>query len=411
MENLIKNPVALSPFQQKAYENFLRLGLPTTKQEEWRYTSLKKGLGTELAIAETGPLDKGQLDTILADLPAVDGRIVFLNGQYQADLSLLPKGVECSSTHRDDLNNDEALTSLRAAVQGEQKLSFTINSKEKLRLLCLTLSHQAGHTIQAPSVHFEVTSNSSLSLLHYNYDEANQDELATLGEMSLELGPNAQVTWLDLNHAQSARWSVQERKAVLAKDAQLYYTAVLLGGQLTRLNLQVIHTESGSHSTVDGLYALQGPEHSDIFSSIEHRAAHTTSSQLVKGLLSDHSRGVFTGRVHIHRDAQQVDASQLNKNLLLTPKAHVFTRPQLEVDADDVKCAHGATVGQLSNDELFYLESRGFPPREAQSMLSHAFVQEVLEKVPEPALAAWGSRYVEREFERKLGLVQDKENR
>jgi Fe-S cluster assembly protein SufD len=130
-----------------------------------------------------------------------------------------------------------------------------------------------------------------------------------------------------------------------------------------------------------GVYTLQGTQHSDVNSFINHKAPHTESAQLYKGIMSDKSRGVFTGLIKVDRDAQFINSAQLNKNLLLSKGAHVNSRPQLEIFADDVKCSHGSTTGQLNEDELFYFESRGIRPEKARMMLSHAYTYDVLLKI------------------------------
>src|SRR5690606_18005114 len=136
-----------------------------------------------------------------------------------------------------------------------------------------------------------------------------------------------------------------------------------------------------AHTNVHGLFALRGEQHADQHVSLNHLGAHTTSDQLFKMVLDDEAHGVFTGRLEIAPNAQKVDAAQLNKNLILSKKAHVDTRPQLMVHADDVKCAHGATVGQLSPDEVFYLQSRGLSQARAQKILCHAFASDALMQI------------------------------
>jgi Fe-S cluster assembly protein SufD len=137
----------------------------------------------------------------------------------------------------------------------------------------------------------------------------------------------------------------------------------------------------GSQCAVDGLYLLGAEQHSDTHSLIDHRHAHGTSRQLYKGVLDGKSRAVFNGKVFVRHGAQQTDAQQTNKNLLLSDEAQVDTKPQLEIFADDVKCAHGAAIGQLNEDELFYLESRGINPNLARNILTYGFAEEVIERI------------------------------
>lgn len=147
------------------------------------------------------------------------------------------------------------------------------------------------------------------------------------------------------------------------------------------------------------MYALTKNEHADIFSSINHQAAHTNSDQLFKGILAGESYGAFTGKINIAQDAQQVNSNQLNKNLMLSKKAHIDTRPQLLVAADDVKCAHGATIGQLSQEEEFYLESRGIKKDKAKRMLCHGFAADVLYKIDNKKILERALKLLETNFE------------
>ena len=150
---------------------------------------------------------------------------------------------------------------------------------------------------------------------------------------------------------------------------------------------------------MNGLYALRDEKKSDNYTEIHHNASNTTSGQLFKGILANKSRGVFTGRIFIHREAQQVDANQLNKNLLLSKEARIDTRPQLEVYADDVKCAHGATIGQLNEEELFYLQARGIPKQEAYEILMAAFSEDALMKVNDDGTKLWLTSFLESHFD------------
>ena len=158
-------------------------------------------------------------------------------------------------------------------------------------------------------------------------------------------------------------------------------TATPAGEALSRHNIAVTLSEEGGECSVDGLYMISANQHSDTHSVIDHRQPHCTSHQLYKGVLDGKSHAVFNGKVFVRHGAQQTDARQTNKNLLLSGEARVDTKPQLEIFADDVKCAHGAAVGQLDEDELFYLESRGINPGLARNVLTYGFAEEVIEKI------------------------------
>ena len=154
-----------------------------------------------------------------------------------------------------------------------------------------------------------------------------------------------------------------------------------ISGKLNRRNLNLELLDSGANVESYNLYLTNGTEHSDINTVIQHRAADTTSNQIAKGILDGDSKGIFTGKIHIYPQAQRVASAQLNKNLLLSNKAQAHSQPQLEIFADDVKCSHGSTTGQLSDDEVFYFMARGIPADKAKTLLAHAFGMEIVLKI------------------------------
>ncbi len=174
--------------------------------------------------------------------------------------------------------------------------------------------------------------------------------------------------------------------ARLGRDARLHALALSFGAALTRLETEVKLLGAGSQADLDGLFVLDGARRADLVTRVEHLVPHATSRQLVKGVLDGESRGAFTGRVRVAPGALKTNAQQNNHNLLLSARAQVETRPQLEIDADDVKCSHGATIGRLDEQALFYLKSRGIGADNARSLLTYAFAAEVLETIEVDAL-------------------------
>jgi len=168
----------------------------------------------------------------------------------------------------------------------------------------------------------------------------------------------------------------------LNRDSQFESYQVLLGGQVKRLDVLVNHNVGGSHCEMKGVYLPKNDQHVDIHSYIEHKAAHCTTNEVYRGIMADQSKAVFNGRIHILPDAQKTLAELSNKNLLLSDKAQINTKPELEIYADDVRCAHGATVAQLNETAKFYLRSRGISAQEADIMLSFGFINELLESIP-----------------------------
>ena len=183
----------------------------------------------------------------------------------------------------------------------------------------------------------------------------------------------------------------------VSRDARYTSHAVSLGASLARHDLNVALAGAGGECMLNGLYVVAGDQHVDNHTVVDHVEPHGTSRELYKGILAERARGVFNGKVIVRKDAQKTDARQTNKNLLLSRDALVDTKPQLEIFANDVKCAHGATVGQLDNDAMFYLQTRGIGKEEARHMLVRAFASELVDAIPaEPVRAALTAALVDR---------------
>src|SRR5204863_6028769 len=213
------------------------------------------------------------------------------------------------------------------------------------------------------------------------YESAAAAPYFTNAVVEVFVGENARVTHYKVQRESEAAFHIATTRAELERSAFYDLTTITLGARLSRHGIGVHLAHEGAECIVDGLYLVSTGQHADTHSLIEHIAPHCTSRQLYKGILDGKSRAVFNGKVFVHHGAQQTDAQQTNKNLLLSPDARVDTKPQLEIFADDVKCAHGATVGQLAEEELFYLLSRGLHPDLARNLLTYGFAEELVEKI------------------------------
>ncbi|MBY0416085.1 MAG: Fe-S cluster assembly protein SufD [Bdellovibrionales bacterium] len=225
-------------------------------------------------------------------------------------------------------------------------------------------------------------------------------QYTTNSSTNIDLKENAFVEHVKIQTEALQSTHIGLTKAIVAKSAQFKSMTLDFGIMTSRHNIDIEVNGEGADAHVNGLYTLSKSTHADIFSNINHNAAHTTSDQLFKGILAGESHGAFTGKISIAKDAQLVNSNQLNKNLMLSKKAHIDTRPQLLVAADDVKCAHGATIGQLSPDEEFYLESRGIKKDMAKRMLCHGFAADVLFKIDNKSIQARAMDLLKDNFER-----------
>lgn len=379
---LLKKATDLSPSYQTAMKNallaFEQTGIPSRKNEDWRYTNIAKNLA---------PRFYEQKESIIHDVPEIvldkRGMIIFNNGIFNKFLSVLPEGLELDALaivdqffdSFDSLNFGVAITPLALKLKKNTVIDFPIT--------IVHLVDEVGvNKIISPRLTVTVEENAKASFLEIFSSTAKEKlQYTTNAVTSFILKNNAQIEHVKMQTEANSAIHIGLTEAQVYRDSHFNSVTLDFGLLTARHNLSVNLLESGAQAAVHGLFALNKTEHTDIFSTIIHHAPHTTSDQLFKGILSGESHGIFTGKIIVKKDAQQSTSSQLNKNLLLSKKAHIDTQPQLLVHADDVKCSHGATVGQLSQEEEFYLESRGIEKERAKRMLCHGFATDVIFKI------------------------------
>ena len=196
------------------------------------------------------------------------------------------------------------------------------------------------------------------------------------------LADNAHVTHIRVQREGSKAFHIANCAVSLGRTSNYQSVSVALGARLSRYNLNVLHTAEGATCALDGLALISGRQLADTHSCIDHAQPHGTSRQLHKCIVGGSAHAVFNGKVMVRKGAQRTDAQQTNRNLLLTARAHIDTKPQLEIFASDVKCTHGATVGQLDSEEVFYLQSRGLTEAAARNLLTYAFGAEIIDRIP-----------------------------
>jgi Fe-S cluster assembly protein SufD len=396
LDSLVKNSKALlakatefSPSYQSAMKNaqdqFTQKGIPTKKNEDWIYTNI----GPHLA-----PRFYELKESIVHDVPAsvLDkrGMIIFNNGYFNKFLSHLPEGIELDAIAPEDkffdsfdsLNFGTSLSPLSLKIKKNTVIDFPVT--------IVHLADDVGvNKILSPRIKITAEENSNVRFMEiFESTNKNLFQYTTNAVTKFQLKANAQIEHVKVQNEAINATHVGLTEAEVSRDAKFKSVTVDIGLLIARHNIKVNLNAPGAESSVHGLFSVKNKEHTDIFSNIHHNADHTYSDQLFKGILSGDSHGAFTGKIVIIKDAQQSASSQLNKNLLLSKKAHVDTRPQLLVHADDVKCSHGATVGQLSKDEEFYLESRGIPKERAKKMLCFGFATDALNKIEDEKIKA-----------------------
>lgn len=314
--------------------------------------------------------------------------LVFIDGELKSPKPTIP-GLKLSSIEENfselavQFKTEHPLSSLHYSLLS-QGLVIEVAAKTKLEKPIRITQITTRSGILAPTLFIKANKFSEASIFEEIFDQGVS--CATLSETYLSVDLGAKVEHVQLSRGSSTAVVHSTTKCFIEKDATYRNMLFNLSGKLNRRNLNLELTQSGAHGESYNLYLTNGSEHSDIHTTIEHKAADTTSNQIAKGILDGESKGIFTGKIHIHPQSQRVVSGQINKNLLLSLKAQAHSQPQLEIFADDVKCSHGSTTGQLSAEEVFYFQARGIPADQARTLLAHGFGLEVVHKIESKAL-------------------------
>jgi Fe-S cluster assembly protein SufD len=394
----------LERLRREGLESFRAQGIPTPRLEDWRFTPLARLEKLELGAAGAAPAPAGLLETARA-LVGPAHAALFVNGRLHAaasELGALPAGVRIDSLHR-VLADAPArvagrlgalLDAKRSAFAGLNLALFEDGACVELapgvrleRPIHLLFAHvgDAAPTAVHPRVHLVAGAASRARVVEHHVGLAGSAGLIDAAA-ELWLEPDAELEHVLVQDLPAEAFFFGSQAARLERGSRLAGASLALGAGLARLEAAIRLEGEGAQADLAGLYLARGAQLLDHHVTLDHASPHTTSRQLFKGVLDERGRGVFHGRVHVRPDAQKSDALQINRALLLADGAQIDTKPQLEIHADDVKCSHGASVGQLDEAQLFYLRARGLALAEARALLTAAFASEVLERLPLPAL-------------------------
>ncbi|MCP5151519.1 MAG: Fe-S cluster assembly protein SufD [Ectothiorhodospiraceae bacterium] len=382
-------------------------GFPSSRAEDWRYTRLGALERKGFRLAEPGAaVDPDALDPLCLPLEAA-WRAVFVDGRLAPALSHLPSGGDLRVTPLADALADgdaslgtrltpgerrppSAFTRLNTAFMGDGAVvrvepGHTV--ERPLHLLFVTASADAG-AASHPRLVVEVGAGASLTVLE-SYAGVGAGGYLTNALTRIVLADGAALEHVKLQSETDDAYHIASVDVRQSASSRYVHRVFQLGARLGRTEYDVALEGEGAQCTLDGLFLVAGRQHSDLRLRIEHESPECRSEQLFKGILDGHSRGVFDGRVRVHPDAQKSDARQTNHNLLLSRDAEVDTKPQLEIYADDVKCSHGATVGQLDDNMLFYLRARGIDGDTARALLTYGFARDVVDRITDDAVRNW----------------------
>jgi Fe-S cluster assembly protein SufD len=404
-----KRPAWLDRLRGTAIDRFAEVGLPTLRDEEWRFTNLAPLARVPFKPASVFGLDAdGVRELERAGFDAGPCcRLVFVNGRYAPKLSAaesLPATVVVDSLAavlKSHPNRVEPYLGRHASIDEHPFVALNTAFIEDGAFVSIP----RGQVVETP-IHlvFVSTARDEPAVSHpRNLILADVNSQATIIESYIGLGQdlyftnpvtelvaaeNAVIDHYKLQRESLESFHIATLQIALDRSTNVSDHAITLGGALVRNDINAVLGGEGCECTLNGLYLASGRQLVDNHTRIDHAKPHGTSHELYKGILDDQARGVFNGRIYVHPDAQKTDAKQTNKTLLLSTGALIDTKPQLEIYADDVKCTHGATIGQLAEEAIFYLRSRGIGRDEARSLLTYAFANDIIGRIKVAAVRA-----------------------
>jgi Fe-S cluster assembly protein SufD len=409
-------PNGLSGLREDALAEFKRLGFPSTRMEEWKYTSLKEV--TEKSFGMHVPPGTG-VESFFRNLPLADlasTRLVFINGQLSKALSHVNEAAGIAVTTMQEARHAHAAVFEKhfgkyAEVKGESLNALNtafaadgafIHVQAGMATEPVMLLHIADSTsepcLQQPRNLVVVDANASLEMIEAYY-ATGQNASFTNAVNEVYVGEGATFRHYKIQQEEGAeKYHNNFTQVFQEKDSNIESVTITLAGKLVRNNLHFYMHGENCNTLLYGLYITAAQSHVDNHTRVDHASPSCFSNELYKGILRDKSSAVFNGKILVHPDAQKTNAYQRNQNILLSEQAVVNTKPQLEIFADDVKCTHGATVGQLDEEALFYLRSRGIGQDEARRLLLNAFADDIAEQIRMSKLVP----VIEEEISKKL---------
>ncbi len=391
----------LLPVRQASMGRFAELGFPTTRDEDWRFTNVGPiaqtafTLGSELRT-ELSPRQVEQF-TISG---VGDIQLVFVNGRYAASLSsprssgnglLVRSLAEAFRDDRDVLEqhlaryaayHGDAFCALNTAFMADGAFVHVPRGKIIEQPICLLyVSTSSGVPIMTHPRNLIVLGEDSQAVIVEDYVSVTDEVYFSNVVTEVVVGQNCVLSHYMIERESKRAFNVSTLRVEQGRSSSVASHTVLLGGALVRNNVHPVLVGEGGECLINGLFMGTGRQHMDNFMRVEHASPHCDSRQFYQGILDGQAHGVFSGRIIVHKDAQKTDAKQTNNNLLLSQEAQIDTKPQLEIYADDVKCTHGATIGQIDENAIFYLRSRGIAEDAARALLLFGFANESLERM------------------------------
>ncbi len=401
-----EGPAWLAPIRERAMAAFQAAGFPTTKNEDWHFTN-PSPIAEATFAPMRGPAGTASVAQITQLLFGETSwpRLVFINGRFVPALSTNGidgvKAMSLATAYREEPSLLERHLTRQADTQDPSQVFSAINTAlmqdgavihvqrgvdvaTPITLLFLSDEAASGGSSH-PRVLVVAEPQSKVTVIE-QYASLGGTRYFTNAVTEGWVGDGATLNLFRLQREARDAFHVGTTAVRQERDSHFVSFSFVTGAELSRINVYADLRGAGCGATLNGLYMLTGVQHCDHQTRIVHAEPNCYSRELYKGVLDDQSHGVFNGKVYVHPEAQKTDGKQTNNTLLLSERARIDTKPQLEIFADDVKCTHGATVGRIDETALFYMKSRGIPNNEARKLLTYAFCAEVLETIPVDAL-------------------------
>jgi Fe-S cluster assembly protein SufD len=395
----------INALQAEAVNRLDVLSLPSRSDEEWRLTNLSPMTKLSFAPAPSATYLESA-DIAHFDIEEATTRLVFVDGIYAPQLSITAanSGLVASelstalATHAKSIEThlgrhaafrDNVFAALNTASLGDAAVVVVSRNMALAAPVHLLFIATQKEVVSSPRCLVIAESGSSATVIEdyvvLNQPSEQEEAHFTNAVTEIALEDNARVNHVRIQREGSKAFHIANCTASVGRSSRYQSVSVALGAQISRYNLNMLLAE-GAECAIDGLALIAANQLADTHTCIEHTQPHGTSRQLHKCIIGDSAHAVFNGKIVVRQGAQRTDSVQSSRNLLLTDKAQVDTKPQLEIVADDVKCAHGATIGQLDNEEVFYLQSRGLSHSEARDLLTYAFAAEIIDRIPVASL-------------------------
>jgi Fe-S cluster assembly protein SufD len=394
-------PPWVHQIRKAALESFAELGFPTTHQEDWKFTSVAPIANAPFEPARyelTASLVEKIQHLLLANLGC--SRLVFVNGHYCRKLSspeILPKSVKAGSLAAALADGSGTLEEHLARYADFKTHSFVALNTAFLEdgayieiprglvlgkpIYLLFVSDPAGRATVSYPHNLVIAGRASQVTIIEGYVGLGEGGYFTNTVTEVVAGEGAVVDYYKLQQENAPSFHVARLQVHQDRSSNVTTHCIALGGTLDREETATVLDGEGAEALLNGLYVITGQQHVDNHTTIDHAKPHCNSRELYKGVLEGKSTGVFNGKIIVRQDAQKTDSKQSNKNLLLSEDAVINTKPQLQIYADDVKCTHAATIGQIDPEAMFYLRSRGLAQQEARNLLTYAFANEMLARI------------------------------